>query len=83
MNINKYNIYNLVECTSDYEIYGTILLNKKHTIEDFQQAIYDVKNDFYENGVFAWTIQMVFADERFNKFDYKYIQTNGNNNIEI
>lgn len=72
-----YQVLQLVEC-SDYDtIYGTILLNKKHDINDFQQAIYNTKNKFYDNGFEYWCIDDVLQDEVFEQFDYIWLDTPG------
>ena len=66
------NIYILRECTDFDVIYGVIMLDVKHDIKDFQQAIYDTKNGFYGSGFDSWCIEDVF-EELYKNFDFEYI----------
>lgn len=46
IDLNQYNIYTLRDCYDDDKVCGLILLNTKHTINEFQQEINRIKEEF-------------------------------------
>lgn len=69
MNLEDYRIIRQCDCNSG-EIYGIIFLNRKHTVKEFQDAIYEAKDKHYEDiqeygDDWTW-IEKEIAD----KFDY-------------
>ena len=60
-----------VRDSSEKVFYGAFLLNNKHSINDFQNAIYEARNkheeEIEENGD-DWVY--IFGDKLFENFDY-------------
>ena len=65
----EYTLVSLVDCCDRDEVLGAVYLNKKHSIQDFQNAIYKAKekraDEIYEFGE-DWTI----ISEELGDFDY-------------
>lgn len=59
-------IAKLVECTDYKMVYG-LLEVKDVNEEEVQNKIYEIKNEFYENDIYDWTIEDVFE-----KFPYEW-----------
>lgn len=82
INIEDYKIIEKKDCNTG-ENYGLIFLNKKHTIEEFQNAIYKAKTKCYdliqENGDDWFYIQQEIG----NKFDYFEIDLVYNDYVEF
>lgn len=70
MNIENYRAVQINDC-DNYEInYRTIMLNNKHTIQEFQQAINNIKIKYIKDGKLDWMIEDVFNEEELGKFDW-------------
>lgn len=76
INIEKYNKLILKDCIVDTTIYEIILLNKKHSIDEFQQNIYEIKNKIED-----YTIEEVLQDEKLKKYDF--IELNFDEFLEV
>lgn len=68
----------LRECQDYDKIYGIVILNNV-SIKDFQKAIYDIKNEFYDNGYDNWCIMAKLSEI----YDFEYYQFNDNDYLEI
>lgn len=72
---NDYRLVGLRDCCDEDTILGVVYLNKKHSIDDFQKAIYKAKekreDEIYEFGE-DWTIITEELD------DFDYIETSAN-----
>lgn len=51
----------LVECTDYHTTYG-ILAVENVKAEEVQEKIYEIKNKFYTQGFYDWTIEDVFDE---------------------
>ena len=54
MNIDNYRAVKINDCGDCNINYGIIMLNNKHSVKDFQQAINKVKNRYYDEGNLEW-----------------------------
>ena len=54
MNIEDYRAIRIKDCEDNNVDYGIIMLNNKHSVKDFQQAINKVKNRYYDEGNLEW-----------------------------
>ena len=65
----EYTLVSLVDCYDRDKVLGAVYLNKKHSIQDFQNAIYKAKekraDEIYEYGD-DWS----FISEELDDFDY-------------
>ena len=71
----------LRECQDYDKIYGIVLLNNV-SIQVFQQAIYNAKNEFYDSDYDNWCIEDIMA-KLSEIYDFKYYQFNDNDYLEI
>ena len=68
MNIEDYRAIRL--CDDDNENqYGLIMLKYKHTRDELQQAINNIKEKYYKNNI-AWDISDILTDNELDKFDW-------------
>lgn len=74
MNLENYNIIYKKDCNDSDIIYGIILLNKKHTIEEFQKEIYRAKKEAYEE-IQEFGDDWYYIQAHMNK-DFDYIEIN-------
>jgi hypothetical protein len=65
---DKYNIVELRDCY-DGEAVNTIMLNKKHSIEDFQDAINKAKEK-HEDDIQKYGDDWSWIEEELDDFDY-------------
>ena len=65
----EYTLVSLVDCCDRDEVLGAVYLNNKHSLKDFQNAIYKAKekraDEIYEYGD-DWS----FISEELDDFDY-------------
>ncbi len=66
------NAVRLVECTDIDCCYG-FLLFENATVEDMQNKIYEIKDDFYERDFNSWTIDDVI-NELPSEWNVQYIR---------
>lgn len=69
MNIEDYKIILKKDCNSSTEIYGIILLNKKHTVEEFQKEIQRAKQEAYEE-IQEFGDDWYYITQHIKGFDY-------------
>ncbi len=76
----NYRLITLVDSYNNDEVLGTIYLNRKHKVEDFQNAVYQAKekraDDIYEYGN-DWEI----ISEELGDFDYFVVDCSINDDI--
>lgn len=81
--MKNYKAYRLVECT-DYDVnYGVILLHEKHNVEEFQTAIFNVKELLCKEGFGDWCIDDVLSHAELKKFDFLLYSMKNNDLVEI
>jgi len=68
IDLENYTIVELRDSYNDYTL-GTILLNKKHTIKDFQDAIYKAKEKNHEK-IMMYGNDWEYISEDLKDFDY-------------
>lgn len=83
MNIEDYRAVRINDCGNEDINYGIIMLNNKHTINEFQQTINEIKNKYFDEGKLDWQIDDILTDERLNKFDWFEIPTEIDDYIEV
>lgn len=81
MNIDNYRALELKDY--DDNSYGLIMLNNKHNVNDFQKAINDIKNRYFDNGNLEWQVSDILEDESLNKFDWFELPSECDDYIEI
>lgn len=72
INLENYKIILKKDCNELNIIYGIILLNKKHTIKDFQQEIYRAKQKAYEE-IQKFGDDWYYIEQHMSK-DFDYIE---------
>lgn len=70
MNIEDYRAVRINDCGDESVSCGVIMLNNKHTIREFQQAINKVKNKYFNEGNLDWQVDDILADEELEQFDW-------------
>ena len=69
----NYRLVALVDSWDNDKILGVIYLNNKHSLEDFQDAIYKAKEK-REDDIYEYGKDWEFISEELDDFDY--IETN-------
>lgn len=83
MNIDNYRAVRINDCGDENVSYGVIMLNNKHTIKEFQQAINEIKNKYFNEGDLDWQVDDILSDEKLNEFDWFIIPTEYYDYIEV
>ena len=83
MNIEDYRAVRINDCGDENVSYGVIMLNNKHTIKEFQQAINEVKNKYFDEGELDWQVDDILADERLNEFDWFELPSDCDDYVEV
>lgn len=83
MNIENYRGIEIKDSGDCNVSYGIIMLHNKHSIKEFQQAIYDIKNKYLDEGNFEWQVDDILADESLEKFDWFEIPSDCYDYIEV
>lgn len=65
----NYTLVSLVDCWDRDNVLGAIYLNKKHSIQDFQNAIYDAKEK-REEDINKYGDDWSYISEELGDFDY-------------
>lgn len=68
MNIEDYRAIRLCD-NDDENQYGLIMLNYKHTINEFQKAVNSIKERYYKDNI-EWEISDILTNSELNKFDW-------------
>ena len=69
MNIEDYRAVRIKDCEDCNVNYGIIMLNNKHTIKEFQQAINEVENRYFDEGNLDWQVDDILADKELEQCD--------------
>jgi hypothetical protein len=69
---NYYGI-ELRDSMSEETIYGVLMINNKHNLNDFQQTIYQVKTRFSDEGFNDWQIDDIFGAGEFKEYDFFFL----------
>lgn len=83
MNIEDYRAVKINDCGDCNVSYGIIMLNNKHTIKEFQQAINNVKNKYFDEGNYDWQVDDILADKSLEEFDWFEIPSDCYDYIEV
>ena len=83
MNIEDYRAIRIKDCENNNVDYGIIMLNNKHSVKDFQQAINKVKNRYFDEGNLEWQINDILADKELEQFDWFEIPSDIYDYVEV
>ena len=78
--LESYNVIR-VKDASEWDVdYGCILLNTKHTFDEFENEVYNSKNRHEkEIAEYGDDFEYIFGDEELNsKIDYKWLEISDN-----
>ena len=77
INLDNYVLVNVCDC-NDNQYYFSILLNKKHNVDEFQNRIYELKDELAEE-IEEYGDDWEKISEHLTDFDY--IELSENNKI--
>ena len=83
MNIDNYRAVKINDCGDCNVNYGIIMLNNKHTIKEFQQAINEVKNKYFDEGELDWQVDDILADKELEQFDWFELPSDCDDYVEV
>ena len=83
MNIEDYRAIRIKDCEDNNVDYGIIMLNNKHSVKDFQQAINKVKNRYYDEGNLEWQINDILMEKELAKFDWFELPSDCYDYVEV
>ena len=83
MNIDNYRAVKINDCGDCNVNYGIIMLNNKHTIKEFQQAINEVENKYFNEGNLDWQIDDILADKELEQFDWFELPSDCDDYVEV
>ena len=83
MNIDNYRAVKINDCGDCNINYGIIMLNNKHTIKEFQQAINEVKNRYFDEGNLDWQVDDILADKELEQFDWFELPSDCYDYVEV
>ena len=83
MNIEDYRVIRIKDCEDNNVDYGIIMLNNKHSVKDFQQAINKIKNRYYNEGNLDWQVDDILADEELEQFDWFDVPSDCYDYVEV
>ena len=83
MNIDNYRAVKINDCGDCNINYGIIMLNNKHTIKEFQQAINEVENKYFNEGNLDWQIDDILADKELEQFDWFELPSDCDDYVEV
>lgn len=69
IDLNDYRVVELRDSYDNDNILGVVLLNNKHTIDDFQNAIYKAKEE-WKNEIYEYGCDWEFISRLLEDFDY-------------
>ena len=70
MNIEDYRAIRIKDCEDNNVDYGIIMLNNKHSVKDFQQAINKVKNRYFDEGNLEWQINDILMEKELAELEW-------------
>lgn len=83
MNIEDYRAVKICDCCDENVDYGVIMLNNKHTIKEFQEVVYKIKNRYTYNGNYDWQVDDILSESDLDIFDWFTIPSDCDDYIEI
>ena len=83
MNIDNYRAVKINDCGDCNINYGIIMLNNKHSVKDFQQAINKVKNRYFDEGNLDWQVDDILADKELEQFDWFELPSDCDDYVEV
>ena len=83
MNIDNYRAVKINDCENCNVSYSIIMLNNKHTIKEFQQAINEVKNKYFDEGNLDWQVDDILADKELEQFDWFELPSDCDDYVEV
>ena len=83
MNIEDYRAVKINDCGDCNVNYGIIMLNNKHSVKDFQQAISKIKNRYYNEGNLEWQVDDILADKELEQFDWFELPSDCYDYVEV
>lgn len=83
MNIENYRAVRINDCEDRDINYGIIMLNNKHKTKDFQQAIYDIKEKYFNEGNLDWQVEDLLSDKYLDKFDWFELSSDCYDYVEV
>ena len=83
MNIEDYRAIRIKDCEDNNVDYGIIMLNNKHSVKDFQQAINKVKNRYFDEGNLEWQINDILMEKELAKLEWFEIPSDIYGYVEV
>ena len=83
MNIDNYRVVKINDCGDCNINYGIIMLNNKHTIKEFQEVIYNIKNRYFDEGNLDWQVDDILADKELEQFDWFELPSDCDDYVEV
>ena len=83
MNIEDYRAIRIKDCEDNNVDYGIIMLNNKHSVKDFQQAINKVKNRYFDEGNLEWQINDILMEKELAEFDWFELPSDCYDYVEV
>ena len=83
MNIEDHRAIRIKDCEDNNVDYGIIMLNNKHSVKDFQQAINKVKNRYYDEGNLEWQINDILMEKELEELEWFEIPSDIYDYVEV
>ena len=83
MNIEDYRAVRINDCEDNNVDYGIIMLNNKHSVKDFQQAINKVKNRYFDEGNLEWQINDILMEKELAELEWFEIPSDIYDYVEV
>lgn len=83
MNIEDYRAIRIKDCEDNNVDYGIIMLNNKHSVKDFQQAINKVKNRYFDEGNLEWQINDILMEKELAELEWFEIPSDIYDYVEV
>ena len=83
MNIEDYRAIRIKDCGDCNVNYGIIMLNNKHTIKEFQEVIYNIKNRYFDEGNLDWQINDILMEKELAELEWFEIPSDIYDYVEV
>ena len=83
MNIEDYRAIRIKDCEDNNVDYGIIMLNNKHSVKDFQQAINKVKNRYFDERNLEWQINDILMEKELAELEWFEIPSDIYDYVEV
>ena len=83
MNIEDYRVVKINECGDCNVSYGIIMLNNKHTIKEFQEVIYNIKNRYFDEGNLDWQVDDILMEKELAELEWFEIPSDIYDYVEV